>query len=511
MRHSVDPESEEYCFAAAYFYKSVSPNAYRIVGVETIRNDERMEIFNLKKRQMERRLGIPNISKMLFHGTSASAVKSIINQGFLRDFNQKSAYGTGTYFARDAQYAVSTRYAKPEPNTRYQHIIVANVLIGIPCQGTRYSYYMVFNQTTTTYFNLGIIMHVHLSLSFSLFRNMTVPTIRTSDGTLHESMVDNISNPSIYVLGPGTDDHAVPTHVITFEKTHAPLLPTPANVPRYCVWEYQADDGHWYSLCGGQDCLNESSVRGNSHTTGNEMLGKYLQGSFKAVNEQKRYQQNRTIASASSWQTEADRPCRHDIEQKVIRLITLMMKRQLCKQLPDSQLQYLAAKVEELLYHRASSLQSYLDSNTLIARIHQLAMERKMNKNSTAPTTHHQQQHRLGIFQYTRWMYNVVQMEQTNLQTGRTRKIRYRDTVIQLCDEIRKHFDSDIPEDLVRTKATSFVKRKFDNFVTKNWGKVANTDILTQLAKEHANNQIAKRVRKLFNRRVPAFDQTKTQ
>ena len=140
MRYSVDHESEEYIFAANNFYKSVSPDAYRIVDVEKISNDERMEIFNMKRQQMERRLGIPNVSKTLFHGTSASAVSSILTQGFLRDFNQASAYGTGTYFARDAQYAVSTRYAKSDPNTRYQRVIVANVLIGVPCQGTRYSY-----------------------------------------------------------------------------------------------------------------------------------------------------------------------------------------------------------------------------------------------------------------------------------------------------------------------------------------------------------------------------------
>ena len=334
---------------------------------------------------------------------------------------------------------------------------------------------------------------------------MTVPTTRTSDGTLHESMVDNINNPSIYVLGPGTDDHAVPTHVITFEKILAPPLPTPAHVPPYCVWEYQADDGCWYSLCGGSDCLDEEPMR-RSHTTGNDMLGKYLQGAFIAVNEPNQNQTNMPRASTSIWQSEADRQCRHGVEQNVLKL---MMKPRVCHQMPGSQVRRLAASVEVLLYRRANSLQSYVDPNTLIPRIHQLAMERRLNRINAVPTAHHR--HRPGIFQYTRWRYDIVNMEQTNLQTGRKRKIRYRNTMTQLCDEIRKHIDPDTPEAVIRTKAVAFAKRKFDDFVTKSSGKVATSETLTRLAKEHTNIKLAKRVRMLSKRRPPALGQTKTQ
>ena len=47
----------------------------------------------------------------LFHGTSAENLANIANQGFLRDYNQASALGKGTYFARDAAYSASTRYS----------------------------------------------------------------------------------------------------------------------------------------------------------------------------------------------------------------------------------------------------------------------------------------------------------------------------------------------------------------------------------------------------------------
>jgi hypothetical protein len=45
--------------------------------------------------------------RRLFHGTGFEHIDTIIAQGFLRDYNDVSLYGKGTYFARDALYSVS--------------------------------------------------------------------------------------------------------------------------------------------------------------------------------------------------------------------------------------------------------------------------------------------------------------------------------------------------------------------------------------------------------------------
>ena len=49
--------------------------------------------------------------------------------------------------------------------------------------------------------------------------SMAEPTRKPrGQGELHESMVDNLANPSIYVLSSGTDDHAYPTYRVRFRK-----------------------------------------------------------------------------------------------------------------------------------------------------------------------------------------------------------------------------------------------------------------------------------------------------
>ena len=57
MRTSIEHGSEEYDFVAKKFYTTVTHYAYRIIGVDKIRNVERAGIFDLKKLQIQRRLG----------------------------------------------------------------------------------------------------------------------------------------------------------------------------------------------------------------------------------------------------------------------------------------------------------------------------------------------------------------------------------------------------------------------------------------------------------------------
>ena len=121
--------------------------------------------------------------KETFHGTRASSVPVILDQGFIREYNTVSAYGRGTYFARDASYSEDDRYSPPDPqNGGLKSMFIVRILVGEPCVGQS---------------------------------GMQKPSPK-QDGTLHESMVDNVANPSIFVLSSGSDDHAYPEFLIRF-------------------------------------------------------------------------------------------------------------------------------------------------------------------------------------------------------------------------------------------------------------------------------------------------------
>ena len=320
-----------------------------------------------------------------------------------------------------------------------------------------------------------------------IFRGMKIPSIRAADGTLHESMVDNLNDPSIYVLGSGTDNHAVPTHVITFKHTPIPPLPTQVPVPPFSVWEYQADDGSWHSLCGGVDCLCEGSIT-KPATSKEIQLGKYLQGALMAV----------------SWRSDADNPYRQQLLTVVLKLmthkrVTLITTGQLSSS-QQEKLVNMATEVEKRLYHRACSLQSYSDHSTLCGRIRQLAHDARQRKDNASPP----HQYRLGVFNYSHFKFDVVNMDQTNQQTGRRRPIRFRSIRMQLCDELRKHFGSDISEELLHTKVEGFAKRKLHAFMIRNQENPDNNEDLANLAEKYTNVKLAKRVRTLNKKRALA-------
>lgn len=102
----------------------------------------------------------------LFHGTDQSMIKAICEQNF--DWRMcgvhGTAYGKGSYFARDASY--SDRYASDKRRLR-KIMFVALVLVGEYTKG-----------------------------SSSYVR----PPPKGSSTTLYDSCVNNESNPSIYVV-----------------------------------------------------------------------------------------------------------------------------------------------------------------------------------------------------------------------------------------------------------------------------------------------------------------------
>ena len=116
--------------------------------------------------------------------TKSDTIAKICDQGFNRTFSSAAAYGVGTYFARDAKYSSNTRYSSPDAHG-VQEMLLCRVLVGEPCVGTS---------------------------------GMTQPSAKPS-GVLHESMVDDVANPSIYVLSAGSDDCAYPEFRIKFRRS----------------------------------------------------------------------------------------------------------------------------------------------------------------------------------------------------------------------------------------------------------------------------------------------------
>lgn len=115
-----------------------------------------------------------NSEQLLFHGTSEEAVNNIAAGGFDPAYNKASAYGKGTYFAKNASY--SFNYMKSEKNG-ISFMFLCEVLVGKSCLGSS---------------------------------NIPINT------SLYDSSVDNLANPTIFVTPYA--DGAYPKYIIAFHK-----------------------------------------------------------------------------------------------------------------------------------------------------------------------------------------------------------------------------------------------------------------------------------------------------
>jgi hypothetical protein len=71
-----------------------------ILWVEELKNPELYQRYEKYKNELDD----PN-EKMLFHGTTERAARSILARGFAPSLNKRSAYGMGVYFAKAASYS----------------------------------------------------------------------------------------------------------------------------------------------------------------------------------------------------------------------------------------------------------------------------------------------------------------------------------------------------------------------------------------------------------------------
>lgn len=144
-----------------------------ILWIEENKNAKLLEQYAKEKEQIQKKFGTVNEVEC-FHGTSYQSMLNIIEDGFNKQYNHRSAYGKGTYFAISSAY--SKEYAIPETNG-ISYMFICYISYGSKTQGSA---------------NLVI------------------------DTNEFDCAVDYLANPSIYVIP--NDNDIYPKYVIAFHK-----------------------------------------------------------------------------------------------------------------------------------------------------------------------------------------------------------------------------------------------------------------------------------------------------
>ncbi|XP_048215169.1 protein mono-ADP-ribosyltransferase PARP10 [Perognathus longimembris pacificus] len=190
--------SEEFQQVVQAFYDTLdtAQNRVHIVRVERVRHPLLEQQYQLHRERLSRRCQRP-AERVLYHGTTASAVPDICAYGFNRSFCGRNGalYGQGVYFARRASLSVLDRYSPPDARG-HKAVFVARVLTGDYGQGQR---------------------------------GLRVPPPRAAGHALprYDSAVDCVQDPRIFVVFH--DTQALPTHLITCRQGPPPA---PGSPPR---------------------------------------------------------------------------------------------------------------------------------------------------------------------------------------------------------------------------------------------------------------------------------------
>jgi O-acetyl-ADP-ribose deacetylase (regulator of RNase III) len=174
--------------------KTLKDNKYgnhTIISIERIQNERLYIQYTAHRKSFIDRQDPNGLNeKTAFHGTTGDTVENIWKGGFNRSYCGKNAtvYGAGVYFARDASYSHGYTnlggVAKKGGNLTQAHLFVCKVLVG-------------FN-----------------ALGNSSIQTQNLP--KAPDGTTSvDSTVDNIQNPSIFVIYH--DAQAYPEYLITYQ------------------------------------------------------------------------------------------------------------------------------------------------------------------------------------------------------------------------------------------------------------------------------------------------------
>eukprot|EP00339_Tiarina_fusa_P025891 CAMPEP_0117013264 /NCGR_PEP_ID=MMETSP0472-20121206/10982_1 /TAXON_ID=693140 ORGANISM="Tiarina fusus, Strain LIS" /NCGR_SAMPLE_ID=MMETSP0472 /ASSEMBLY_ACC=CAM_ASM_000603 /LENGTH=1244 /DNA_ID=CAMNT_0004716535 /DNA_START=123 /DNA_END=3857 /DNA_ORIENTATION=+ len=171
----------------------------KVESVHRVQNVPLWQSYSVKKQTMRTRFAdgtsrrVNNVGdhldtlsrRWLFHGSRSETMGKIAQQGFNRSFAGLNAvaYGRGVYFARDASYSSHPRYSAPDEKG-VQHMFMCRVLIGDWSKGSH-------DQITPE------------AKPYNAFE-------------LFDSTVDNVSNPSIFVVYH--DSQAYPEYLVSFKQ-----------------------------------------------------------------------------------------------------------------------------------------------------------------------------------------------------------------------------------------------------------------------------------------------------
>ncbi|NXP80631.1 PAR14 polymerase, partial [Ramphastos sulfuratus] len=178
------PATEEYRDVQQRFMETCA--SYQIEKIERIQNQYLWKVYQIKKREIDKKNGNRINEKHLFHGTSKESIIFINDKGFNRSYAGMNAayYGNGTYFAVDASYSASDTYSKPDASGK-KYMYLARVLVGEYSQGVQ-----------------GSIT--------------PAPKDPSNSVDLFDSSTDNVNNPSMFIIFH--DAQAYPEYLITFTR-----------------------------------------------------------------------------------------------------------------------------------------------------------------------------------------------------------------------------------------------------------------------------------------------------
>lgn len=195
----VPPHSAEYKQVADYFLTAMygQRDKVKVIQVERVQNLALWQTYAVKRQTVKTRdsskpehrynnVDVEDYERQwLFHGTAPDNLDKIEKQGFNRAFAGRNAvaYGKGVYFARDAAYSSHECYSTRDSNG-IQRMFLCRVVVGDWCRGTN--------------------------------GQLTPAPKPHSQLELFDSTVDNIQNPSIFVIFH--DAQAFPEYLVSFKR-----------------------------------------------------------------------------------------------------------------------------------------------------------------------------------------------------------------------------------------------------------------------------------------------------
>lgn len=126
----------EFAFEKQLFQVTMQPNEYEIIRVDKFEFTETTKVHkqcydaihkSLKQKYKNNSNVMETLEQTLFHATDWETISKIEQHGFNRDYNKRSKYGKGVYFAKYAKYSDS--FARKNQNGE-KCMLVCNVIAG---------------------------------------------------------------------------------------------------------------------------------------------------------------------------------------------------------------------------------------------------------------------------------------------------------------------------------------------------------------------------------------------